>query len=64
MDSQNRGQISDTFFRRAFIPIMLTILALSVIIVLIAVPSGTPARWPTFSFASQKIFTGGNRIVR
>lgn len=64
MNSKNRGQLSDTFFRRAFIPIMLTILVLSVIIVVISVPSGTPAVWPTFSFASQKIFMGGSRISR
>ncbi len=54
-----RGDLSDTYFRRLFLPCVITILVIFAIVVIIYVPSGTPLQWPTFPIASQKSFTGG-----
>jgi hypothetical protein len=64
MDSSDREKLSDIFFRRAFIPITLSILILLAVFVIISVPMDTPSRWPTFPIASQKIFSGGYRVTK
>lgn len=59
--------LHDTYFRRLFIPILITILVLSTIVVIIAVPPGTPLAWPTFPIATQKNMLGGffqNKIIK
>lgn len=44
-------EISDTYFRRFFIPIVATILVMCGISVIIATPPGTPVKWNAFSSA-------------
>jgi hypothetical protein len=58
------GDLDDTFFRRMFIPIVITTMVLFAIIVIIFVPVGTPLGWPTFQFVHQGLFTGGFRKMK
>jgi hypothetical protein len=41
-------EIKDSYFRRLFIPIVITILVLCGIAVIIATPPGTPVEWNTY----------------
>jgi hypothetical protein len=47
----DQTEISDVYFRRLVIPIIITILIMCGIAVIIATPPGTPVKWDTFSSA-------------
>ena len=46
-----KREISDAYFRRFFIPIVITILVMCGVAVIIATPPGTPVKWDTLSTA-------------
>lgn len=58
------GDLDDTYFRRMFVPIVITILVLFAIVVIIFVPPGTALEWPKFSIANQGLFSGGFRKMK
>ncbi len=51
-----KNQISDIYFRRLFVPVIITILVMCGVAVLIATPPGTPVKWNTGTSATQSIF--------
>ena len=46
-----KREVSDVYFRRFLIPIVITILVMCGVAVIIATPPGTPVKWDTFSSA-------------
>ena len=46
---QREAELSDVYFRRLFIPIILTILVLCGAAVIIATPPGTAVKWDSFN---------------
>ena len=44
-------EISDVYFRRFLVPIVVSVLVMFAIAVIIATPPGTPAKWDSFSTA-------------
>lgn len=47
MDTNQRKTIDDTYFRRFFVPIIISLLVIAGVFVIIAAPPGTPADWKT-----------------
>lgn len=47
-------EIKDVYFRRFFVPFIISILLLCAIAVIILTPPGTPVIWQTFGNALQK----------
>ena len=53
------AEIQDTYFRRFFVPIVVSILILCGVAAVIVVPPGTNADWPTSATALGAIKKGG-----
>jgi hypothetical protein len=53
------AEIQDTYFRRFFVPIVVSILILCGVAAVVAVPPGTNVDWPTSSTALGAIKKGG-----
>jgi hypothetical protein len=49
-------QINDAYFRRLFIPIVITLLLLCGIAVILSTPPGTPMEWNTYFQATPLSF--------
>lgn len=52
-------EIEDTYFRRFFVPIVVSILILCGVAAVIVVPPGTPVQWDTYSTALGNAKQGG-----
>lgn len=64
MDTNQRKTIDDTYFRRFFVPIVISILVIAGVFVIIAVPPGTAVNWKSASSALENAannMTGGMR---
>lgn len=53
------AEIEDTYFRRLFVPIVVSILILCGIVAVIVVPPGAPMEWETSSSALGAVKKGG-----
>ena len=57
-------EIKDVYFRRAFIPIVVTILILMGIFVIIVAVPDTALEWETYSTVAEKMIGGAVRRIR
>ena len=51
-------ELKDTYFRRFFVPLIITLLVLCGVAVLLATPPGAPVRWDTFASATPRRMGG------
>ncbi len=49
---QEEYVVKDAYFRRFFVPVVITILVLLAIAVILLTPPGSPVAWNTFSLAT------------
>jgi len=60
-------EIKDVYFRRFFVPVIITLLVLAGIAVILGTPPGTPVNWSTFGTAmgdGVNTLMGGFRRLR
>jgi hypothetical protein len=67
MDINQRKNIDDTYFRRFFVPIVISLLVIAGIFVIIAAPPGTPVNWKStnsvFENAANNMVGGMRRFL-
>lgn len=59
----NTTVISDTYFRRLFVPIVVTILILCGLAVLVLTPPGTEVKWDVFNTAYGSLMSTPARML-
>lgn len=59
----NTTIVSDTYFRRLFIPIIVTILILCGLAVLMLTPPGTEVKWDVFNTAYGSLLATSARMT-
>jgi hypothetical protein len=62
MDS-NATTVSDTYFRRLFVPIVVTILILCGLVVLMLTPPGMEVKWDVFNTAYGSLLATPARMA-
>ena len=60
----DKRQVDDTYFRRLFVPLVISLLVIAGVFVIIAAKPGTAVEWSKTSTVLENAMNGGRRLLR